>query len=220
MKDETIHPWALLMDQTAYSGPLCHLEQAEPLIPLGQPGAEALTAALAEGRPVPLCPRESPAEGVDTPVAAADLNEDRLSAALAALSARTRRESSVYGQSGLCLAEGRLFSAEGVSAPLLLWPVQLEQRPEGWQLVRSGEGQLLNRPALDRLVQDTAEPEEEWSLNREPLYRQIDQMLAGLAAAGWSVAGGLPPVALRAARPGAAAAGGQLRRPAAGRNSH
>ena len=56
MKDETIHPWALLMDQTAYSGPLCHLEQAEPLIPLGQPGGEALTAALTEGRPVPLCP--------------------------------------------------------------------------------------------------------------------------------------------------------------------
>ena len=178
MKDETIHPWALLMDQTAYSGPLCHLEQAEPLIPLGQPGGEALTAALTEGRPVPLCPRETPAEGLDTPVAVADLNGDRLSAALAALSARTRRESSVYGHSGLCLAEGRLFSVEGVSAPLLLWPVQLEQRPEGWQLVRSGEGQLLNRPALDRLAQAAAPPEEEWSLNREPLYRQIDQILA------------------------------------------
>ena len=167
MKDETIHPWALLMDQTAYSGPLCHLEQAEPLIPLGQPGGEALTAALTEGRPVPLCPRETPAEGLDTPVAVADLNGDRLSAALAALSARTRRESSVYGHSGLCLAEGRLFSVEGVSAPLLLWPVQLEQRPEGWQLVRSGEGQLLNRPALDRLAQAATPPEEEWSLNRE-----------------------------------------------------
>ena len=174
MKDEII----ARMGQDTYNGPLCHMEQAEPLIPLLHPGGETLLSALSDGRPVTLCPRESPAEGAAGPVAVADLNEARLNAALFALSVKARRERSVAGCCGLCLAEGRLFSVEGISAPLLFWPVRLEQTAEGWQLFRGGEGQLLNRPALNRLAEAVAAPEGEWSLNREPLNRQVDGILA------------------------------------------
>ncbi|MBR1845872.1 MAG: hypothetical protein IJ792_04650, partial [Oscillospiraceae bacterium] len=149
MKDETI----ARMEQDTYSGPLCRMEQAEPLIPLRHPSGEALLSALSDGRPVTLCPRESPAEISQGSVAVADLNGARLNAAHFALSVEARRQSSVLGCCGLCLAEGRLFSAEGLSAPLLLWPVRLEQTAGGWQLFWGGEGQFLNRPALNRLAE-------------------------------------------------------------------
>lgn len=156
------------------SGTLLHLDQAAPLIPIFCPEAEELLSLLNQGHALPLLTREDSAEE-QVPAVVTLLEQEPLTQALETLATRSQEAALLQGWSGLCLAEGRLLSEDGVSAPLLLWPVTLTETAQGsWQLTRGSEGSLLNRAVLDLFPA----PEEGWSPNRDPLARQLDQILA------------------------------------------
>ena len=151
---------------------LLHLDRAEALVHLLQPAAEELIQALERGSAVPLTGREAPVEGR---CAVADRTEQELDALAQDLYQREQRDRLTRGMEGLCLAQERLIGPEGISAPLLLWPVTLRRgRQGGWQLMGCGEGMRPNT-ALLHCMTDTP-PEGGWS--REGLTEQVSEILA------------------------------------------
>lgn len=167
-------------------GGLLHMAQAEPLIPLLCPEAEELLTLLNQGLRLSLLAQEDQMAEEDHPAAVTLLEREQLMSNLETLAQASDTQARLQGWSGLCLAEGRLVSDGGISGPLLLWPVSLEEGPEGsWLLARGSEGSLRNEAVLSLLPA----PEEGWSPNREPLARQLDQILAGQP--GWQRKEGL-----------------------------
>ena len=155
-------------------GSLLHLDRAAPLIPLLCPSAEELLSLLGQGLRLPLLAQEDQALESSDLAAVTLLEQSNLTDALETLARESGESARLQGWSGLCLAEGRLISSDGISAPLLLWPVTLEESSEGgWLLARGSEGSLRNEAVLSLLPA----PEEGWSPNREPLARQLDQLL-------------------------------------------
>lgn len=158
-----------MIARRAMDSALLHLDRAEGLVRLLRPVARELTAALERGSRVALGGRESP-KG-----AAADLSGRELEALLEELKRGEERDRLTRGTEGLCLAEERIIGPEGISAPVLLWPVELHRTVSGWQLSGCGEGLRCNAALLERMSQTP--PEGGWSREREGLLEQIGALL-------------------------------------------
>ena len=152
---------------------LLHLERAEALVQLLQPTAAVMTQALARGSAVALTGREASVGGR---CAVADLKQSELDALASQLSERELQDRLTRGAEGLCLAEERFIGPEGISAPLLLWPVVLRRSGQGWQLMDCGEGMRPNTALLSRMSETP--PEGGWSRQRERLLEQVGEIMA------------------------------------------
>lgn len=163
---------------------LLHLDHTAPLIPILSPDAEDLLSLLNQGLSLPFLTRDDSAEQPEAVLTA--LDQQTLTEALETLAIESQTDALLQGWSGLCLAEGRLTAQNGVSAPLLLWPVSFIEHESGsWLLHRGSESSMLNQAVLQLLPA----PAEGWSPNREPLARQLDQILTTLP--GWQRKEGL-----------------------------
>lgn len=163
-----------ILSDSPFRHGLTHLNRLEVLVTLPLAHREALFQALGQGDAVALAWEASGVEDTKRLTIPVSSETEETISDLATQNEMLCRR---YGCQGLCLAEGRLVSG-GVSAPLLLHPVELVQKDGRWLLLPGSRLSLHNPCALELLPKNCPIPEDGWSYQGEVLARQLDAAIA------------------------------------------